>query len=403
MTSLKDYKILLAVTGSIAAYKSIILLRLLSKAGAEVKVLMSERAKEFVGELSFSTLSGAKVISGLSTDQQWNQHVELGLWADLMIVAPATAQTMAKCAHGQVDNIITACYLSARCPVIWAPAMDVDMWHHPATQNNIKLLQSYGNQIIPVGHGPLASGLSGDGRLAEPEFIFQTVVQHLNSLKRFSGINFLVTAGPTQEPIDPVRFIGNHSSGKMGLRIAEEILRQGGKCQLVLGPVSLQIEPHPNLEIHHINTAADLFEKSKNLLEQTDVFVLAAAVADFRPAQVSAEKIKKSKNQIRLIELENTEDTAAFIGKHKRKDQFMVGFALETENVLSHAQAKLEHKNMDIIVINSPRDEGAAFGKDTNKISLLHANRKLKSFELKSKADVAKDILEEIFISYKKK
>ena len=244
MTSLKDYKILLAVTGSIAAYKSIILLRLLSKAGAEVKVLMSESAKEFVGELSFSTLSGAKVISGLSTDQQWNQHVELGLWADLMIVAPATAQTMAKCAHGQVDNIITACYLSARCPVIWAPAMDVDMWHHPATQNNIKLLQSYGNQIIPVGHGPLASGLSGDGRLAEPEFIFQTVVQHLNSLKRFSGINFLVTAGPTQEPIDPVRFIGNHSSGKMGLRIAEEILRQGGKCQLVLGPVSLQIEPH---------------------------------------------------------------------------------------------------------------------------------------------------------------
>ncbi|MDQ3142442.1 MAG: bifunctional phosphopantothenoylcysteine decarboxylase/phosphopantothenate--cysteine ligase CoaBC [Bacteroidota bacterium] len=401
MTGLKGRKIILAVTGSIAAYKSLILVRLLTKADADVQVIMSRSAKEFVGKLSFATLSGKPVLSDLQTDQEWNNHVALGLWADLMIIAPASAHTISKLASGLVDNLLTAVYLSAKCPVMIAPAMDLDMWAHPATQSNIQTLQNFGQFIIPVGKGPLASGLNGLGRLAEPEDIFRVVSDHFTHSRIFENKKILITAGPTYEAIDPVRFIANHSSGKMGIRIAEQAVLMGAEVNLILGPSHEKIMAHPKLHINRIVSAEDMFLETKKHLESSSIFILAAAVADFKPEKAASEKIKKNNTDLQL-KLMHTDDIAQFIGIEKKAHQFLVGFALETEQIIEHAKLKMEKKNMDFIVINSPRDENAAFGFDTNKISILHRDGRIKEFELKSKAAVAVDILLEIQTSINK-
>ncbi|MFN8332277.1 MAG: bifunctional phosphopantothenoylcysteine decarboxylase/phosphopantothenate--cysteine ligase CoaBC [Saprospiraceae bacterium] len=291
---LKGKKIILGVCGSIAAYKALILVRLMTKAGMEVRVIMTRDAEQFVGKLSFSSLTGQTVHSDLTYASEWNNHVELGLWADLLVIAPATAQTISKMAHGMVDNLLTAVYLSAKCPVMVAPAMDLDMWAHQATQHNIGTLRNYGNQIIPVSTGPLASGLSGAGRLAEPEDIFRTVCQFFTAKSDLAGKSVLVTAGPTYEPIDPVRFIGNYSSGKMGVRIAEEVLRRGGQVFLILGPASILPPVNPALTTVKVQSATEMLEAVKRYQESSDFFILAAAVADFMPEKVATEKIKRT-------------------------------------------------------------------------------------------------------------
>ena len=392
---LKGKKIILGVCGSIAAYKALILVRLMTKAGMEVRVIMTRDAEQFVGKLSFSSLTGQTVLSDLTYASEWNNHVELGLWADLLVIAPATAQTIAKMAHGMVDNLLTAVYLSAKCPVMVAPAMDLDMWAHPATQHNIVTLRTYGNHVIPVRVGPLASGLSGAGRLAEPEDIFRTVCQFFTAKSDLAGKSVLVTAGPTYEPIDPVRFIGNYSSGKMGVRIAEEVLRRGGQVFLILGPASILPPVHPALTTVKVQSATEMLEAVKRDQESSDFFILAAAVADFMPEKVATEKIKKTVGvpEIRLVQ---TPDIAAHLGTFKKANQRLVGFALETENILDNARSKMNKKNMDMIVINSPREAGAGFGGETNRIDILKKNGEVLSFELKSKSEVAEDIVNEM-------
>ncbi len=394
--SLEGKKIILGITGSIAAYKSAFLVRLLTKAGAEVQVIMTEAAADFVGPLTFSTLSNRSVLSQLSIDQQWSKHVELGLWADLMIIAPASANTISKLANGIVDNLLNAVYLSAKCPVLIAPAMDLDMWKHPATQNNIKRLTEFGNQILPVGDGLLASGLIGPGRLAEPEQIFEAIYNHFTGNRPFSGKHLLITAGPTYEAIDPVRFIGNYSSGKMGIRIAEEALKMGANVTLILGPSKESIEGHSNLNLIRVHSAIEMFEAVEKRYKTSDLFILAAAVADFRPEKAEPEKIKKNNRKHLTLNLIPTPDIAAYLGAHKKKDQFLCGFALETENIVEHAREKMLNKKMNMVVINSPKDAGAAFEYDTNKIMILDNSGKLVSFELKSKKEVAISILEAI-------
>ncbi|MFN8280706.1 MAG: bifunctional phosphopantothenoylcysteine decarboxylase/phosphopantothenate--cysteine ligase CoaBC [Saprospiraceae bacterium] len=392
---LKGKKIILGVCGSIAAYKALILVRLMTKAGMEVRVIMTRDAEQFVGKLSFSSLTGQTVHSDLTYASEWNNHVELGLWADLLVIAPATAQTISKMAHGMVDNLLTAVYLSAKCPVMVAPAMDLDMWAHQATQHNIGTLRNYGNQIIPVSTGPLASGLSGAGRLAEPEDIFRTVCQFFTAKSDLAGKSVLVTAGPTYEPIDPVRFIGNYSSGKMGVRIAEEVLRRGGQVFLILGPASILPPVNPALTTVKVQSATEMLEAVKRYQESSDFFILAAAVADFMPEKVATEKIKKNVGvpEIRLVQ---TPDIAAHLGTFKKGNQRLVGFALETENILDNARSKMNKKNMDMIVINSPREAGAGFGGETNRIDILKKNGEVLSFELKSKSEVAEDIVNEM-------
>lgn len=392
---LKGKKIILGVCGSIAAYKALILVRLMTKAGLEVRVIMTRDAEQFVGKLSFSSLTRQNVLSDLSYASEWNNHVELGLWADLLIIAPATAQTISKMAHGMVDNLLTAVYLSARCPVMVAPAMDLDMWAHHATRHNIETLRSYGNHIIPVSTGPLASGLSGAGRLAEPEDIFRFVCQFFTHQSDLRGKAVLVTAGPTYEPIDPVRFIGNYASGKMGVRIAEEVLRRGGRAFLILGPVSIHPTEHPALTTVKVQTATEMLEAVKMYQDSSDFFILAAAVADFMPEKVAPEKIKKNFGvpEIRLVQ---TPDIASHLGTSKKEYQRLIGFALETENILENARSKMNKKNMDMIVINSPREDGAGFGVDTNRIDILKKNGEVLSFELKSKTAVAADIINEM-------
>jgi phosphopantothenoylcysteine decarboxylase/phosphopantothenate--cysteine ligase len=395
MGRLSGKKILIGVTGSIAAYKSLILLRLLQKEGAEIKVIMTDAAKDFVGELSFSTLTDTAVYSDLFKNNEWSNHVELGLWADLFVIAPATANTIAKMAHGIVDNLLTAVYLSAKCPVLVAPAMDLDMWKHPATINNIHTIESYGNQIVPVGDGHLASGLTGPGRLAEPDDILNSICAYLSNSNKLQNTKILITAGPTYEAIDPVRFIGNRSSGKMGIRIAEEAAMQGANVVLILGPSNEAIKDLANLKIKRVESADQMYDEAMAHVTDTKIFILAAAVADYKVTNPSSEKIKKSDDTLSL-ELNKTKDIAANIGKVKRQDQILVGFALETENLLENAKTKLHKKNMDFIVMNSPKIQNTAFGFDTNKISILFSNGNIKEFELKAKSEVAKDIINEI-------
>lgn len=393
MNALANKKIILAVSGSIAAYKAVFLTRLLVKAGAEVQVLITPAGAKFVSPLSFSTLSKRPVYSDVSSEEGWNNHVELGLWADLLLVAPATANTLARMAHGICDNIISAVYLSARCPVYFAPAMDVDMWHHPSTQANVRLLESYGNRLIPVGSGELASGLSGAGRLAEPEHIVERLQAHFASQQDLVGRKILITAGPTYEGIDPVRFIGNRSSGKMGVALAEVICERGGEVVLILGPSRFQPKL-PGLELIRVGTAQEMYDASLEHFPACQAAIMAAAVADYRPAQQADEKIKKKGDRM-TIELVKNPDIAAELGRRKTDEQLLIGFALETNNAEANAQDKLKRKNLDYIVLNSLADKGAGFGGDTNKITIFGADNKVVQFELKSKKEVARDIVEQ--------
>jgi phosphopantothenoylcysteine decarboxylase/phosphopantothenate--cysteine ligase len=393
---LRDKKILLGVTGSIAAYKSAVLTRLLVKAGATVKVVMTSSAADFITPLTLSTLSKNPVLTDFVKDEtgQWNNHVDLGLWADVMIIAPASANTVAKMANGLCDNLLLAVYLSARCPVYFAPAMDLDMLQHPATEANFQKLKSFGNILIDAGYGELASGLTGNGRMAEPEEIVSVLEKHFAAEKVLQGKKVLVTAGPTYEAIDPVRFIGNHSSGKMGFSLAEELAEQGASVSLVTGPTQQYIN-HPQVNVIHVTSAEEMYTSCASLFPTTDITVLAAAVADYRPVEVADQKIKKKDTNL-TIELTKTQDIAASLGKMKHNGQVIVGFALETENEQTNALAKLEKKNFDLIVLNSLNDKGAGFGHDTNKITIMDRSQNVRSFELKNKKEVARDIVKAI-------
>lgn len=387
-------KILLGVSGSIAAYKAAHLTRLLVKEGAEVRVLMTEAAAAFISPLTLATLSKNEVLTDVHTEAAWNNHVALGLWADAYVVAPATAHTLAKMAHGLCDNILTAVYLSARCPVWIAPAMDVDMWHHPATQANIERLKARGVRLIPVEYGELASGLVGEGRMAEPETIVHHLLASDDHPQPLAGKKALVTAGPTHEAIDPVRFIGNHSSGKMGIAIAEALARKGAEVTLVLGPTYLR-PSHPRVRVIPVVSAQDMYEVCTEHFPQAHVAVLAAAVADYRPQSAAPVKIKKQGKQIDLPLVE-TVDIAAELGGIKRADQLLVGFALETDNEEDNARAKLVKKNFDFIVLNSLRYKGAGFGCDTNQVTILRRDGSQTRFDLKPKSAVGEDIAQEI-------
>ena len=391
---LQGKKILLAITGSIAAYKSIYLVRLLVKAGAEVKVILTPAAKDFVSILTLSTLSKNKVLYQLADESTWANHVMLGRWADVMIVAPASCNTLAKMVSGLCDNLVLAAYLSATCPVAIAPAMDEDMWHHPSTKNNISALKSFGHTIIPVEDGELASGLFGEGRMAEPEDILLFIVENYFKSDKLKGINALVTAGPTYEPIDPVRFVGNHSSGKMGIAIAEELYMQGANVTLVCGPVSIKPK-YKDINTISVNSASEMFDASTKCFVDMDVAVMAAAVADYSPTTVAKEKIKKKESDFTL-QLSKTKDILKTLGSQKKDNQLLVGFALETENEKENALKKLKEKNADIIILNSLRDENAGFGKNTNKVTIFEKEGKFIEFEAKLKTQVAKDIVETI-------
>ncbi len=393
-SSLKGKKIVLGISGSIAAYKSVFLLRLLIKAGAEVQVLMTEAATKFVAPLTFSTLSKNPVHTEVVSEESWNNHVEYGLWGDAYLIAPATANTLAGMAAGICQNMVQAVYLSARCPVFFAPAMDLDMWVHPATKKNKQTLEGYGNQFIPVEDGELASGLVGKGRMAEPENIIAFLERYFNKTQDLLGKKILVTAGPTYEPIDPVRFIGNRSSGKMGVAIAEAAAERGANVQLVLGPSVLDVN-HSNIKIIRVKTAEEMYQASVAVFGEMDAGIMAAAVADYTPQDVSDIKIKKKTPGLTL-ELKKTKDIAAHLGKEKREQQLLVGFALETNNELENASAKLKKKNFDFIVLNSTRDKGATFGYDSNKITIINNKTERLEFELKSKRAVAEDILDHL-------
>ncbi|MBP7273533.1 MAG: bifunctional phosphopantothenoylcysteine decarboxylase/phosphopantothenate--cysteine ligase CoaBC [Saprospiraceae bacterium] len=389
---LQHKNIIVAVSGSIAAYKSAILIRLLIKNGANVKVLMTDNATKFISPLTLSTLSKNPVLISVIEETNWNNHVELGLWADAMIIAPATANTIAKIANGLCDSIIAAVYLSARCKVYIAPAMDVDMWHHSATNRNIELLKKAKNKIIPVGNGELASGLVGDGRMAEPEVIVELLLADLQRVQDFKNKKVLITAGPTYEAIDPVRFIGNRSTGKMGISIANEFLERGAEVTLVLGPSTQKIPINEKLKVIRIQSAQEMFENVQANFSDSNIVVLTAAVADYRPRNVADQKIKKKDDELQL-EFVKTIDIAATIGKQKSPHQRIVGFALETNNELAFAQEKLKKKNFDLIVLNSLKDVGAGFSHDTNKITIIDSKNNILHFELKSKDDVAIDIV----------
>ena len=384
-------KIILGICGSIAAYKAASLTRLFIKQGAEVKVLMTEAATKFISPLTLSTLSKDTVHTSVIDGDSWNNHVELGLWADFMVIAPATATTLAKMRMGLCDNVIVATYLSAKCPVYFAPAMDLDMWKHPATLENVKTLQSYGNILIPVGDGELASGLHGKGRMAEPEDIIQFVSNNLSENSYFTGKNVLITAGPTYEAIDPVRFIGNRSTGKMGLQIAKAFANKGAKVHLILGPSILDVD-HPNIKLIRIQSAAEMYKQAVKLYKKANIAVMAAAVADYTPKQVATRKIKKKSGDLK-IELERTKDIAAALGKLKTKKQFNIGFALETNNEEASAKGKLKKKNFDMIVLNSLKDKGAGFGHNTNKVTIFDKHGNIHPYKLKSKREVASDIV----------
>jgi phosphopantothenoylcysteine decarboxylase / phosphopantothenate---cysteine ligase len=389
-------KILLGVSGSIAAYKSAFLVRLLVKEGAEVKVIMTPSAHDFITPLTLATVSKNPVLTHFIKNDTgvWNNHVDLGLWADAMVIAPASANTLAKMASGICDNLLLAVYLSARCPVFFAPAMDLDMLQHRSTKSNIQKLISWGNHQIDPGHGELASGLVGTGRMAEPEEIIIQLNSFFNIPTPLAGKKALVTAGPTHEALDPVRFIGNNSSGKMGYAIAEELANKGADVMLVSGPTYLTVS-HPKIKVVRVTSAEEMYQACISSFANTDITVLSAAVADYKPAQTAEQKIKKSDATFN-VELIKTRDIAAELGKLKKKEQFTVGFALETENEKSNAEKKITSKNFDLIVLNSLNDVGAGFGHDTNKITLINKNNKATEFSLKSKKEVATDIVNAI-------
>ncbi len=393
---LKNKHIILGVTGGIAAYKSATLVRLLVKAGAEVQVIMTPSAKQFVAPLTFSTLSGKPVISEFFTANtgQWNSHVDLGLWADAMIIAPATASTIGKMANGIADNMLVTTYLSAKAPVFVAPAMDLDMMRHPSTVRNLSLLESYGNHIIEPAEGELASHLVGKGRMEEPENIVR-VLSDFFAPKDLKGMKFLISAGPTFERIDPVRFIGNYSSGKMGYAIAEEAARRGAEVILVSGPVDIK-PVHKSIRLVSVESAREMLEGCREAFPSVDCAVMCAAVADYAPETRANEKIKREHQEIPVIKLVKNPDIAATLGEMKRADQILVGFALETNNENANAVEKLARKNLDMIVLNSLRDAGAGFGTDTNKVTLFTASGKVFDFPLKSKKEVATDIIDTI-------
>jgi phosphopantothenoylcysteine decarboxylase/phosphopantothenate--cysteine ligase len=389
---LKGKKIVVGITGSIAAYKTCTIIRGLVKEGAEVQVVITPSGKEFITPLTLSTLTGRAVISEFFSrrDGSWNSHVNLGLWADAMLIAPATASTIAKMACGVADNMLLTTYLSMKAPVFVAPAMDLDMFAHPATQHNLEVLKSYGNHIIEPTTGELASHLQGKGRMEEPDRIVQTLDEFFSSEKTLSGKRILITAGPTYERIDPVRFIGNFSSGKMGFALANECAMRGASVELIAGPTSLK-ECHPNIHRINIESASQMYTEAVNSFPQTDAAILCAAVADFTPDTVADKKIKREGDDL-ILRLKPTQDIAAALGKLKSKQQKLVGFALETDDELNHAREKMNRKNLDFIVLNSLKDAGAGFQYDTNKISIITDNECLE-FPLKSKSEVAKDII----------
>ena len=387
---LKGKKILLGVTGSIAAYKSAILIRLLVKVGAEVKVIMTEAAKNFVTPLSLSTLSKNTVISDLANNDSWNNHVLLGRWADIMLIAPLSCNTLSKMANGNCDNLLMAVYLSAICPVAAAPAMDEDMWKHGTTKNNLLKLHMSGVYMLPVENGELASGLTGEGRMSEPEAIFQWLNEFFKTNLELKGKKVLVTAGPTYEPIDPVRFIGNHSTGKMGVAVAEEMNRRGARVTLILGPSNIIVASA--IDTIRVRTAEEMFIVCDNNFASSDITVMTAAVADYTPVDVATEKIKKSELVLEL-KLTKTRDILSSLGEKKKEGQILVGFALETTNERENALKKLKTKNADLIILNSLNDEGSGFGYDTNKITIFDKQGNEFQFENKPKKDVAIDIV----------
>lgn len=393
---LKGKKILIGITGSIAAYKIPLLVRLLVKAGAEVRIVMTKAATEFVSPLTLATLSKNEVLTDLSENNSWANHVMLGRWADIMLVAPLSCNTLAKFATGNCDNLLTAVYFSSTCTVAVAPAMDEDMWKHPATKANIQKIQTYNNLVLPVGSGELASGLIGEGRMAEPDEVFEWINKILCGSNELKGKKALVTAGPTYEKLDPVRFIGNHSSGKMGLAIAMELAVRGAEVLLVLGPSGLEVPA--NIRSRRVQSAAEMFDECISVFAEMDIAVMSAAVADYTPSKVAHEKIKKDDGIITL-ELEKTKDILKHLGLVKNKNQFLVGFALETNNEMVYAQKKLKEKNADMIVLNSLNDKGAGFGYDTNKITIFDKKGNIYPFETKSKKEVAVDIVNTIVSS----
>jgi len=397
MSILKDKNVLLGVTAGIAAYKSASIVRLFIKAGANVKVVMTPASKDFVTPLTLSTLSKNPVVSAFTSEDDenavWNNHVELGLWADLLLIAPATANTLSKMASGNSDNILLASYLSAKCPVYFAPAMDLDMYKHQSTIHSLETLKGFGNIMIPATSGELASGLVGVGRMAEPEDILSFIKKNILQQLPLNGKQVLITAGPTYEAIDPVRFIGNHSSGKMGFEIAKTAANLGAQVILVSGPTHEKAD-HDLITIVHVKSASEMYNAAHKHFNDADIAILSAAVADYKPKNVSDQKIKKKDDTLQL-ELEKTKDILASFGNIKQ-DQILVGFALETNNELENAIKKLKSKNLDLIVLNSLNDKGAGFGRDTNKVTLINKNDNIINFTLKSKSEVSQDIMNEI-------
>lgn len=392
MSCLKDKKILLIVCGSIAAYKSAYLVRALRKKEAQVKVVMTPSAQNFISPLTLATLSkNACLIEFEKENGLWNNHVDLALWADALVIAPASANTLAKMAHGLCDNLALACYLSAKCPVFFAPGMDLDMYKHPATKNNIDTLISYGNILIPAEHGELASGLVGEGRMAEPEHIVEHLEDSIHNNLKLSGLRALVSAGPTYEKIDPVRFIGNFSSGKMGFAIAEELRKNGAQVTLVTGPTKL--ESHPDIHRIDVLSAKEMLKACSHAFPDSKITIMSAAVADYTPAEVAQEKIKKKESTF-SIPLEKTTDILKTLGASKNEKQILIGFALETENEHENAVKKIHNKNLDFIVLNSLKDKGAGFGVDTNKITIIDSLKSTTPYPLMSKKEVASIIVE---------
>ncbi len=394
---LKGKKIILGITGSIAAYKSASLIRLLVKEGADVRVIITPFGIEFITPLTLSTLSGHPVLSDFfeRDNGDWNSHVDMGLWADMLLIAPATANTMAKMARGICDNLLLTTYLSARCPIVIAPAMDMDMFRHPATLKNIEILKSYGNQIIEPATGELASGLEGKGRMEEPEKILEWIKEFFKRKGRFSGKKILITAGPTFEKIDPVRYIGNFSSGKMGIALANKLIEEGAEVKLVAGPIDSSTL-HKGVKHIPVVSATEMHEACLKIFPEMDIAIMNAAVSDFRPLEQADNKIKRSTEELELRLVPNP-DIAASLGAAKKENQLLLGFALETDEGMTAALAKKKKKNFDMIILNSLQDKGAGFGGDTNMITIVGKDNKSQKFELKSKTEVASDIIDAIF------
>jgi len=393
---LKNKNVILGVTASIAAYKSAFIIRELKKAGAKVKVIQTDASLDFVSPLTLSVLSENPVLTKMTDEdsKHWISHIELGSWADLMLIAPVTAKTMGKMVMGECDNLLLATYLSAKCPVYFAPAMDLDMYKHPSTKQNMTKLESFGNKLIPSEFGELASGLVGEGRMAEPETIIDFILKDLMGNLSLSKKKVLITAGPTYEPIDPVRFIGNHSSGKMGYHLAMQAAENGAEVVLIMGPSNLKAIHSSILQIN-VKTAQEMQSKVQKYFKSSDIAIFSAAVSDYKTNKVECQKVKKSAESWDIT-LQKTNDILLEVSQKKKKNQILVGFALETENEMENATAKLQQKNLDLIVLNSLNDKGAGFSHDTNKITIIEKDNKVEEFELKYKSEVAKDIMDKI-------